>query len=140
MGRVLQKALVQNSRDVLNFQDGLIKEADIKSLEVEFMVDTGAAFICLPTAMIKQLGLLKQSTRRAKTANGTVDRDIYSPIKITIRDRDANLDVMEIPEGIEAPPLLGYLALEVLDLYVDAKAQTLTGNPATDGKMYIDLF
>jgi len=59
MGRVFQKALVQNSGDVLDFQKGLIKESDIKSLEVEFMVDAGAAFICLPTAMIKQLGLLK---------------------------------------------------------------------------------
>jgi len=47
---------------------------------------------------------------------------------------------MEVPEGIEASPLLGYLALRVLDLYVDAKAQTLTGNPATDGKMFIDLY
>jgi hypothetical protein len=56
--------------------------------------------------------------------------------------RDANFDVMEISVGMDAPPyiILGYLALETLDLYVDPKGQKLTGNPATDGKMYIDLF
>jgi predicted aspartyl protease len=140
MGRVFQKALLQNSGDLFKNREGLISESDIKSLEVEFMVDTGAALICLPTEMIQKLGLQKQSSRNARTATGVVERNIYSPVKVTIRDRDANLDVMEIPGGIDVPPLLGYLALEALDLYVDAKGQKLIGNPATDGKMYIDLF
>jgi len=140
MGRVFQKALLQNSGEIFEFKKGLIDESSIKSLEVEFLVDTGAALICLPTEMIEKLGLQKQSIRNARTATGVLERSIYSPVKVTIWDRDANLDVMEIPGDIDVPPLLGYLALEALDLHVDPRGQKLIGNPATDGKMYIDLF
>jgi len=49
---------------------------------------------------------------------------------------------MEISGGMDVSPyiILGCLALETLDLHVDPKGQKLTGNPPTDGKMYIDLF
>jgi len=53
MGRVFQKALLQNKVDVFKFQAGDIKETAIQSLEVEFLVDTGAAMICLSTHMIE---------------------------------------------------------------------------------------
>jgi hypothetical protein len=36
MGRVFQKALLQNTVDVFKFQAGDIKETAIQSLEVEF--------------------------------------------------------------------------------------------------------
>jgi len=140
MGRVFQKALIQNSADIFKNQEGLIEEGDIKSLDIEFLVDTGASLICLPTSMIEKLGLLKKPSRRAKTANGTVERNIYSPVKITIGDRDAHVEVMEIPETVEAPPLLGYIALELLDLYVNPKGQNLIGNPETNGEMMYDLY
>lgn len=44
---------------------------------------------------------------------------------------------MVLPEGV--PPLLGYLALETLDLYPNQNKQILEGNPKYDGKMIMDL-
>jgi hypothetical protein len=44
---------------------------------------------------------------------------------------------MELPNDV--PPLLGYLALEALDLYPNPHKQILEGNPKYDGKMVMDL-
>jgi hypothetical protein len=52
-------------------------------------------------------------------------------------DREADLNVMELPSG--TPPLLGYLPLEALDLYPNPNERKLEGNPKYDGKMMMDL-
>ncbi len=93
--------------------------------------------ICLPPDLIEALGLYAMHTRRVITGNGEMSRRVYSPVRITIEDRDATLDVMELPP--DTPPLLGYLPLEALDLYPNPVKHCLEGNPNYDGKMVIDL-
>ena len=93
--------------------------------------------LCLPSNMIEQLGLFKTHERPAITANGEVVASVYSPVRLQILDREANLDVIELPMG--TPPLLGYLPLEALDLYPNLQRQTLEGNPKYDGRMVMDL-
>jgi predicted aspartyl protease len=137
MGKILQKATLQNVIDLGAVQRGYIKPSEVRSVEVEFTVDTGAAMICLPPEMIDALGLYVTHTRRVLTGNGEVARRIYSPVRITIFDREANLDVMELPP--DTPPLLGYLPLEALDLYPNTAKQCLEGNPKYGGMMVIDL-
>jgi len=101
------------------------------------LVDTGAAMLCLPPNEIKALGLRKLHERDVVTANGLVKRGVYEPVLLQIFDREADLNVMEVPNG--TPPLLGYVPLEVLDLYPNAKERKLEGNPKYDGKMVMDL-
>ena len=136
MGKIIQIAKIENSFDVLSSKKTKT-EAVIRTREIEFLVDTGAAMLCLPIDTIEELGLDYLQTRQVMTANGVVSRRIYSSVKITIFDREATMDVMELPPG--TPPLMGYLVLETLDLYPDAVRQTLTGNPKYDGKMIMDL-
>ncbi len=137
MGKIMQKALLQNTGDLMAAQDGYIPKEKIRRAEVDFLVDTGAAMICLPPETIVSLGLKAQHEREVITANGRVIRKVYSPVQIRILDRESDLNVMEIPEG--TPPLLGYLALRSLDLYPNPNKQTLEGNPKYDGKMVMDL-
>ena len=93
--------------------------------------------VCLPISSIQAIGLKPLHSRNVITATGRVERTIYSPVMLKIFDREANLDVMEVPDGV--PPLLGYLALENLDLYPNPTKQILEGNPLYDGKMVMDL-
>jgi predicted aspartyl protease len=104
---------------------------------VELLVDTGAAMLCLTPAIIEKLGLHKTHERDVITGNGLVKRAIYEPVLIRINDREADLNVMEVPTG--TPLLLGYLPLEALDLYPNLKKRVLEGNPEYDGKMVTDL-
>jgi predicted aspartyl protease len=137
MGRILQIVTLTNAGDLSKYRDGTLPEEQVRHTEVEMLVDTGAAMLCLPPEYISKLGLRETGRRRAITANGQVDRSVYEPVRIAVSDRSAILEVMELPAG--TPPLLGYLPLEALDLYPNPQRQVLEGNPQYDGKMVVDL-
>jgi predicted aspartyl protease len=123
LGKITQKARLSNSAQMAAVRAGKLPRSRVRSLEMEFLVDTGAAMLCLPPKQIEALGLLKLHERDVVTANGLVKRGVYEPVLIQVMDREANLDVMEVPVG--TPPLLGYLPLEALDLYPSTKERKL---------------
>jgi predicted aspartyl protease len=137
MGKIIQKAHLQNSADMAGVLAGKIQQGEVRSVEVELLVDTGAAMLCLTPKAIASLGLHKLHEREVITGNGIAKRAVYEPVRIRIHDREADLNVMEVPTG--TPPLLGYLPLEALDLYPNPKKRALEGNPQYDGKMITDL-
>lgn len=138
MGKIVQKGTVRNAGEVFAADNGLIPPENVREVEVEFLVDTGAAMLCLPLATIEHLRLVKRKDVEVQTANGVVTRGVFSSVDVKILDRDTEIAVMELPDD-GTPPLLGYLPLEALDLYPNPKEQTLTGNPATNGKWIVDL-
>lgn len=138
MGRVNVDAWVTNSADVYAAKEGLHSASDVRQVQVTFLVDTGAAMVCLPMSTIRELGLQPKFERDANTANARVRPMVYSPMQVEVMGRAVDQNVMETPE--ETPPLLGYLALEALDLYPNPKKQVLEGNPEHDGKYIVDLF
>ena len=137
MGKIIQKAKLTNTGDLAAVREGRVKPNRVRWVEAELLVDTGAAMLCLTPKIIEQLGLHKTHEREVITGNGMVKRAVYEPVLIQIFDREANMDVMEVPTG--TPLLLGYLPLEALDLYPNPKKRTLEGNPQYDGKMVVDL-
>lgn len=52
-------------------------------------------------------------------------------------ERTAIVEIMEIPEGV--PPLLGYIALEMLDFVIHPQRERLIGNPDHGGELIIDM-
>ena len=48
------------------------------------------------------------------------------------------MDVMEVPDTV--PVLIGQLPLKHLDLVVDLRSRSLTGNPAHEGEHVYELF
>ncbi len=138
MGRSVEKVTVQSFEDILDAARGRIREADIRAIEVEALVDTGATYLCLPPSVIEELGLLFSHMRRVQTANGDVERRIFMGANVTIQGRTEQMSVMENDES--TPPLIGYVVLEVLDFVVDPKANRLIPNPAHEGKWVADLY
>ena len=137
MGKIIQQATLLNTGDVMAARSGALPKAKVRTVEVELLVDTGAAMLCLTPAVIEKLGLRKTHERDVITANGMVRRPVFEPAQILIFDRQADVNVMEVPTG--TPPLLGYLPLEALDLYPNPRERKLEGNPRYDGKMVMDL-
>ncbi|MGR3179458.1 MAG: retroviral-like aspartic protease family protein [Candidatus Anammoxibacter sp.] len=115
-----------------------MKEGEIRSVEIEGLVDTGAAYLCLPPKVIEELGLLYSHSRNVTTANGRVERRIFSGAVIIIQGRDIEMQVME--NDTTTPSLIGYLVLETMDLVVDTRSQKLIPNPEHDGKWVMDLY
>ena len=91
----------------------------------------------MPRRLIEQLGLGKSCTGRDRTLAGTVTFPTYGPVRLTVQDRDCDVDVKEVPENRGV--LLGFLVLGMLDLVVDPAAQKLVGNPDHGGVYMIDM-
>ena len=138
VGRTVEHVRVQNFVDMDKVSEGLLASDQVRTVEFDALVDTGAAYLCLPPELIRQLGLTYSFTRSVTTANGLVTRRIFKGADITIRERNEQMSVMENNE--HTPPLIGYLVLETLDFVVNPKSQQLMGNPEHDGQWVVDCY
>lgn len=136
MGRILTNIKIENAVDSSLAQQGRIPSDEVRKIEVEALVDTGASLLCLPKSQIETLGLRKIGTRQVTTATGKVERDFYGDARLTVLNRDCAIDVIELPEN--TPVLLGYIALENLDLIPDPTKETLY--PAHGDEVVLDLY
>ena len=139
MGRTTEKVLIKNFGDIVLFQKGYIQESEIRSIEIDAIVDTGASYLCLPPKVIKELGLLFGHSTPVKTGNGKLELKIYNGAEITIKDRTIQMQVMENRDD-NVPALIGYLVLETMDWVVNPKTQEIMGNPENDGKWVMDMY
>ena len=138
MGKTIEKVALQNYGDMVKAEEGLIPENDIRTVEIEGIVDTGATYLCLPPKVIEQLGLRYSHSRKVRTANGDVERRMFHGAYITIKDRYEQMSVME--NNHDTPTLIGVLILEALDFVVDTRARALIPNPASEGQWMADLY
>ncbi|MDQ1266153.1 MAG: hypothetical protein QG635_1305 [Bacteroidota bacterium] len=139
MGRTTEKVMIRNFADIANAANGIIKPAAIRSVEIDAIVDTGAAYLCLPPKVIKELGLLFAYSKLVKTGNGSLELNIYRGAEIIIKDRSVLMQVMEnIDDNV--PALIGYLVLETMDWVVNPITQEIIGNPENNGKWMIDMY
>ena len=126
-----------NQEDLVLVKAGVLNPEDVRKLTIEnALVDTGATGLCLPTSLIRQLGLTPLRNIRAQTANGTIDRTVYSQVKYTVLERSDFITVTDLPE--DAPVLVGHMILEALDLCLDIQ-NGLIYNPAHDGEWMIKI-
>ncbi len=101
-----------------------------KSIEVEAVIDTGATMVSLPVDMVKKLGLRKVREVKVRYANNKVEtKSIYGVVTIELHGRSANLDVLAEEKGSQ--PLIGQVALELLDLVIEPKTMKVKPNPAS---------
>lgn len=127
MGRVEVTARLQNDFDVTRCMPGMIKPEQVR----DAIVDAGAACLSAPKRIIEKVGLVPHGTRRLGTANGTIERNVYGGVRLTIQDRDFLCDITEVPD--DCAVLIGQIPLEGLDFIVDPVGKRLIGNPAHGG-------
>ena len=138
MGRIVTKIKVENLMDVLLAEKGDLSSEQVRSIEIDALVDTGATLLCLPSKTIADLGLSFLGTRTVTTATGSVERRVFRGAQLSIMSRTCTVDVMELED--EIPALVGYVPLENLDLQPDVKNRALVPNRGTRDKMVMDLF
>ena len=117
-----------NQEDLVKVKTGLIEPSEVRQVIVaEALVDTGATRLSLPRSIIGQLGLDAIDKTKSRTANGIVERTVYSPVQFTLLGRSDYMTVTDLPDY--APVLIGHLVIEHLDLWIDVK-RGLIYNPA----------
>lgn len=124
LGQVTATITVTNLVDEILAERGFISADEIRSVTLEnVIVDTGATRLCLPTDVIKQLGLPLDKEIDVKTATGTSQARLFKRLSLSVSDRKGEFNCVELPGG-EAP-LLGLIPLEELGLQPDVIQQKL---------------
>jgi clan AA aspartic protease len=128
-----------NSGDARLAREGLLRPDQVRTLELEALVDTGATDLVLPGDVVSRLGLPEIDRCRIRLADGS-EREVskVSELMVEILGRRMGTDAYVMPAGTKA--LIGQLQLEDLDLIVDPRSRELSVNPASPDLATGDLY
>lgn len=102
------------------------KEGNLRSLNVNALVDTGANWLCIPKHVALQLGLEERVDREVTLANGEVIKVPYvGPLQIEFENRMSFSGAMVFGDEV----LLGAIPMEDMDVLVSPLDQKLMVNP-----------
>lgn len=138
MGKIIEKIKIVNIEDEALAKRGVITPDQVRSIETEVLIDTGATFLCLRKSLIEELQLTPGEQKTVRTSNGAVARTFYSPVKIYLRDRYAVVYVSELPE--DCSNLLGQIPLQSMDWVIDTRNEKLIGNPEHGGEWVLEAY
>jgi clan AA aspartic protease len=117
---------LKNGSDVGNYIRGVIQEPDIRQVNVQAMVDTGAGTLIINEGLRQALGLIVMGEKEATLADRAVKMCKYTePVEIYWGNRSSAVRAI-VMEGADEV-LLGAIPLEEMDLIVDPARQTLIG-------------
>src|SRR5438874_971799 len=120
MGEVKVDVKLSNAMDVAMSRRDLISPAEIRSVNVQAVVDTGAVRSCIPVDLMQQLGLRAARQINAQMANGqTQSVDMTEPVDMEILNRLVSEAFLVLGSEV----LIGQTALEATDLLVDCNQQ-----------------
>ena len=102
------------------------RDAELKPLTVQAMVDAGAMTLCVPQHVAVQLDLREIEKREVTTADECSHVVPYvGPVQIRFQNRTCFTGALVIGESV----LLGAVPMEDMDLVVSPSRHTVTVNP-----------
>ncbi len=138
MGQVIVTLTVTNRIDQVLAERGFIPTLAVRSCTLnDVLVDTGATLLCLPTAVISQLGLVQGGEASVETTAGVQQGRIFRDVELCIENRRGTFDCLELTEVPYA--LLGVTPMEVLGLEPDLKNRKLRILPMNSEQTYLSI-
>ena len=126
MGEVRVTARLTNAGDEILVRRGLLQPDEIRTCEVDALVDTGATRSVLPPEVVSRLGLAVRGECEATYADGR--RGVVGmtePIIVELDGRETIEEAIVLGDDV----LIGQTVLEKLDLVVDCHGRRLIQNP-----------
>jgi len=138
LGQAVIDIEVVNSSDLDRVLDGTLDEGGVRSVVVrDALMDTGATHLCLPLSLIEQLGLQLSRVVPVETAVGDHDRRVYRNAMVRFEDREAEVEAIELPDGVR--PLLGAVPMELLGIEPDVHTRTVRKLRMDHERSYITI-
>ena len=127
MGEIRINVRLTNAMDEALARRGQLPAAQVRSTEVEALVDTGAVRSVIPPQVAQELGLQLRGTRVAEYADGPKEPvGVTEPLVIECLHRDTLEEALVLGDEV----LIGQTVLEKLDLLADCANGRLIPNPA----------
>jgi clan AA aspartic protease len=128
MGLTHATITLKNGTDQGMFEADLLPKEKIRTLEVKFLVDTGAFKMAINEKIAEQLGLKSHREEPVSIATGEIiSLPVVGPINVEYLTRQGVFDAFMLPG--ETEPLFGAFQMEALDLIVDPIRQQLRTPP-----------
>ena len=109
-----------------NLSLGNLQKPELKPIEQEALVDSGALHLCIPQHVAMQLDLQQIDTREVVVADGSRHRVPYvGPILLKVANRQCLAGAMVLGNQI----LLGAIQMEDMDLVVRPSMGDVVPNP-----------
>lgn len=133
----MQPIQLANNHDEEDVKCGRRRPHEVRTLQVQALVDTGATMLVLPADVVGRLGLFPDGYRKVRYADGRI-RELpwVSNIRIVILGRETVTNALVEDAG--TTPLVGQIPLEELDLIVDPKSRELRVNPDSPDAPLLD--
>ncbi|MBD2774427.1 aspartyl protease [Iningainema tapete] len=138
MGQVIVTVTVTNRIDQVLAERGFIPTEQVRSCTLnDVLLDTGATLLCLPTAVITQLGLVLGGEANVEMTAGVQKGRIFRDVELCIENRRGTFDCLELTEVPYA--LLGVTPMEILGLEPDLKNRKLRILPMNSEQTYLSV-
>ncbi|MGF1512957.1 MAG: retroviral-like aspartic protease family protein [Elainellaceae cyanobacterium] len=139
MGKVTATLTITNRIDEANAKQGLIPKDAVRSITLQnVLVDTGATTLCLPEAVIAELGLDLLREVAVSTGAGVSTARVFQDAKISLCNREGTFECLKLPGGRD--PLLGVIPLEALGIELDLQNQRLRVLPSESADTYLTIY
>lgn len=126
-GEVRIVVRLTNAVDEALVRRGILAPEQIRTHEIDALVDTGAVRMVVPPQVAARLGLGVRGQRVAEYADGRTEAvGVTEPLVVEIDGRDTLEEALILGDEV----LIGQTVLEKLDLFVDSRGWRLIPNPA----------
>jgi hypothetical protein len=127
MGEVRVKVRITNSADAQAAQAGKLAPEQVRSLEADALVDTGAVRCCIPAPLVARLGLVPFDSSLVEYADGRKEPvGLVDGLRFEVMNRRSGDEALILGDEV----FLGQTILEKMDLMVDCARRRLVPNPA----------
>jgi clan AA aspartic protease len=124
-GRVMVR--LSNAADIALVRRNLMRPEEIRAVEADALVDTGAVTFVLPSLVVERLGLARPFKQVAEYADGRREEvDVTEPVFVELLGRHTVEEALVLGDEV----IVGQTILEKTDLYVDCRQKRLLPNPA----------
>jgi len=125
MGIVYAEITLVNSTDRVLAKRKQIAENEVKRMNVQALVNTGAYMLTITDSIKRQLDLEPMEIQEVELADGShVECEIVGPVDVHFRTRCTSCRAVVLPGTTEV--LLGAIPIEDMDVMIDLKNQERT--------------
>jgi clan AA aspartic protease len=127
MGEIRVRVRLKNSVDEARWRQGELTADQVRTCDVDALVDTGAVRCVVPSQILQQLGANIRGHRRAEYADGRTETvGMSEPIIFDLMGSDTAEEALILGDEV----LIGQTVLEKMDLLADCANRRLIPNPA----------
>jgi clan AA aspartic protease len=128
MGLVYAEIELINSGDLEMVRRNYMDKDEVKRMQVNMLVDSGAYMMAINENIQEQLQLPFKEKRKSIMADGSiVEHDVVGPIEVKFKNRSAVCNAIVLQGSNE--PLLGAIPMEEMDVMIHPRKQELIVHP-----------